>query len=541
MIFRSVRLSLALVPIVFTLATTSGWAAPVPSTGEVIRSLPAAPVPVRTAPELRFEAGALSDVTPGGERITVSEIRLSGNRVFASDVLLAQLRDFKNKSYDLAGLRDLANTLTVFYREAGYSFAKVYVPQQEVGQDGVELVVLEGVYGDISVVGESRSKALVEGYTRPLRSGDVINGKTLESVVLILGDIPGIRVAPVLRPGVNVGEGDLDLRVEQDDQAFGYLTYDNQGSRFSGAQRLSAGMSMPSIFGLAGHQLDLSITRSNEELQVLGLGYGAPLNGSGTRWSFSYSGVKYDLTNDINLEDITGRAEVFGLTVKHALRRSQRENVNVEVTAQKRRSTAMNGTQVSGDGIFQTIPVRVGFNRSDDWLGGGSWRGQVLYTRGFVDNRHDEVFEVWDKYALDVTRRQLLTSSLSLSARYATQRGKKPITDSSEQMGLGGTQGVRAYPSGEGAFTNAYVSQVELTLALESWSPYVFVDRARGFIHGAAETTPRNIGGYGVGTRWSGKAWSADTFAAWKRGGGTSSADAAHGNPVWMFSVQYSF
>jgi hemolysin activation/secretion protein len=121
-------------------------------------------VPVRTAPELRFEAGALSDVTPGGERITVSEIRLSGNRVFASDVLLAQLRDFKNKSYDLAGLRDLANTLTVFYREAGYSFAKVYVPQQEVGQDGVELVVLEGVYGDISVVGESRSKALVEGY-----------------------------------------------------------------------------------------------------------------------------------------------------------------------------------------------------------------------------------------------------------------------------------------------------------------------------------------------------------------------------------------
>ena len=99
-------------------------------------------MPVRTAPELRFEAGALSDVTPGGERITVSEIRLSGNRVFASDVLLAQLRDFKNKSYDLAGLRDLANTLTVFYREAGYSFAKVYVPQQEVGQDGGKVALI---------------------------------------------------------------------------------------------------------------------------------------------------------------------------------------------------------------------------------------------------------------------------------------------------------------------------------------------------------------------------------------------------------------
>jgi hemolysin activation/secretion protein len=541
MIFRCVSPSLALMPMVFTLATGACWATPVPSAGEVIRSLPSAPVPVRVAPELRLEAGALSDVTPGGERITLSEIRLSGNTVFTSDVLLAKLGDFKNKSYDLAGLRDLANRLTIFYREAGYSFAKVYVPQQAVNQDGVELVVLEGAYGDISVFGEPRSKALVESYMAPIRSGDVINGKTLETVVLVLGDIPGIRVAPVLRPGVNVGEGNLDLRVEQDDQAVGFLTYDNQGSRFSGDQRLSAGVSMPGIFGLAGHQLDLSMTRSNEELQVLGLGYGAPLNGAGTRWSFNYSGVKYDLTNDINLEDITGRAEVFGLTVKHPLRRSQRENINIEVTAQKRRSTAMNGTQVSSDGIFHTIPVRIGFNRSDDWLGSGSWRGQLLYTKGFVDNYHDDVFEVWDKYALDLTRRQLLTRSLALSVRYATQRGNKPITDSSEQMGLGGTQGVRAYPSGEGAFTNAYVSQVELTLALESWSPYVFVDRARGFIHGSAETTPRNIGGYGVGTRWSGKAWSADTFAAWKRGGGTSSADAAHGNPVWMFSVQYSF
>lgn len=488
-----------------------------------------------------MEAGALSDVTPGGERITLSQIRLSGNRVFDSDVLLAQLGEFRGKPYDLAGLRDLANTLTTFYREAGYSFAKVYVPRQEVGRDGVEMVVLEGVYGEIAVLGEPRTKALVEEYTRPLRSGDVINGTTLETVVLLLSDIPGIRVAPVLRPGVNIGEGHLDLLAEQDDQAFGYLTYDNHGSRFSGNQRLSAGVSLPSMFALAGHQLDLSITRSNEALQVLGLGYGAPLHGSGTRWSFKYSGVKYDLTNDINLEDIKGRAEIFGLTVKHPLRRSQRENVNVEMTAQKRRSTAMNGTQVSGDGIFHTIPIRVGFNRSDGWFGGGSWQGQIVYTRGFVDNYHDEVFEVWDKFAVDVTRRQSLTSNLAFSARYAAQRGTKPIADSSEQMGLGGTQGVRAYPSGEGAFTNTYVAQVEVSVAFEGWSPYVFVDRARGFTHGSTEVTPRQIGGYGVGTRWSGKDWSADIFAAWKRGGAVSSADAAHANPVWLLSVQHSF
>ena len=541
MIFQKIRFSFALVTVTLVLATASCWAEPVPSSGEILRSLPTAPESVRLPPVLRLEAGALSDVTPGGAKVTLSEIRLSGHRVFDSDVLLAQLGDFKNKSYDLAGLRDLANTLTTFYRDAGYSFAKVYVPQQQAAQDSVNLVVLEGVYGNISVLGELSAKALVEEFTRPLRSGDVINGATLETVVLVLGDIPGIRVAPVLKPGANLGEGNLDLFVERDDQASGYLTYDNQGSRFSGDQRLSAGVSLPSILGLAGHQLDLSITRSSEELQVLGLGYGAPLNGDGTRWSFNYTAVKYDLTNDSNLEDISGHAEVFGLTLKHPLRRSQRGNVNVEITAQKRRSTAMNGTQISGDGVFHTVPVRLSFNRSDDWFGSGSWRGQILYTRGFVDNYQDDVFEVWDKFVLDVTRRQSLTSSLTLSGRYAMQRGAKAITDSSEQMGLGGTQGVRAYPSGEGAFTNAYVAQVEVSMALDSWSPYVFVDRAVGFIHGSAETTPRNIGGYGLGTRWSGNALSADTFVAWKRGGRASSADTAHGNPVWMFSVQYSF
>ena len=512
----------------------------IPSSGEIIRSLPQAPLLQRPQPEIRLEAESLRDLTPGGETLVVNEIAFKGNTIFSADELISALNFTSGQEFDLAGLRAMANDLSSLYRESGYSFAKVYLPRQDVSQGRVEFIVLEGTYGAIEATGEPDLIALVNDYLSELTTGSVINGHRLESVVLTLGDVPGIRVAPILKPGKRVGEGDLAVEVIRDDGASGYSTIDNQGSRFSGENRVSVGVTTPATFGI-GHELSLSTTRSNENLKVVSIGYGWPISSRGGRFNFDYSYVSYDLTNNPDLEEIEGSTRIYRGTFSHRLVRAQTTNVTFEYGAQLRKAYAINGTQVSSDGLFRTFPLRMSFDSRDSFWGGGSWEGSLVYTKGDIDDYQNEIFESWDKLALEITRTQSLGKAVSAKWRIAGQGGEKAINDSSEQMSLGGIQGVRAYPSGEGSFTRAYVTQLEFQLNHDEFAPYVFVDHGNGFAHGTAETTVREIGGYGFGFKAALGAWSIDGFFARKRNSEGSTADETHDNPIFQISVQTRF
>ena len=516
------------------------FAVPIPPEGEILRSLPQVPDLTRSSPELRFEAESLDDLEAGGDVVTLKGFVFEGNSVFSDDDLIKILGDVFGIEYDLAGLRQLANQLSEFYREAGYSFAKVYLPKQDVSSGIIELIVLEGTYGRIQAVGEPELRALVESYLSELTPGSVIDGHQLESIVLTLGDVPGIRVAPVLKPGRQVGQGDLDVQVRRDEQSHGYLTLDNQGSRFSGENRMSAGITIPTFFGV-GHEFDFNVTRSNEDLKVVGVGYGWPIGDGGGRFKMDYSYVSYALTNSNDLEGIKGWSKIYRGNFVHPLIRSQTGNLWLEYGAQLRKAFAINGTQTSGDGNFRTFPLRLRFDSLDVFAGGGSWRGSLVYTKGDIDDYQNDVYESWDKLAVDLTRIQSVGNHVSLMWRLAGQGGEKPIRDSSEQMSLGGVQGVRAYPSGEGSFTRAYVTQLEMRFTRDGYAPYIFVDHANGFRHGSDEATSREIGGYGLGIRTSVESWSIDGFWSRKRNSQVSSADPEHGNLIFQVSIQKQF
>ena len=515
-------------------------ATPIPSSGEIIRSLPQAPLLQRPQTELRLEAESLDDLIPGGETLVVNQIAFEGNTIFSADELISVLNFTSGKEFDLAALRTMANDVSSFYRESGYSFAKVYVPRQDVSQGRVEFVVLEGIYGAIEATGEPDLVALVDDYLSELSTGSVINGNRLESVVLTLGDVPGIRVAPILKPGKRLGEGDLAVEVIRDDDVTGYFTIDNQGSRFSGENRASFGITTPTIFGV-GHQLSLSTTRSNENLKVVSIGYGWPISSRGGRFNLDYSYVSYDLTNNLDLEEIEGSTQIYRGTFSHRLLRAQTTNVSLEYGVQLRKAYAINGAQVSSDGLFRTFPLRLNFNSRDSFWGGGLWQGSLIYVKGDIDDYQNEIFESWDKLALDITRTQSLGNLFSAKWRLAGQGAEKAINDSSEQMSLGGIQGVRAYPSGEGSFTRAYVTQLEVQLNRDGFAPYLFVDHGNGFVHGTAETTAREIGGYGLGFKAAAGVWSVDGYFARKRNSEVSMADADHDNPIFQVSVQMQF
>src|SRR5690606_25490211 len=116
----------------------------------------------------------------------------------------------------------------------------------------------------------------------------------LERTVLILSDLPGVAVRPVVRPGEQVGTGDLDMRVSRTEPFAGALSLDNHGNRYSGSHRLTAQGAWNSPFTL-GDRLTAAVMATDEELYFGSIGYSLPLGTSGLRGEVSYAQSAYDL------------------------------------------------------------------------------------------------------------------------------------------------------------------------------------------------------------------------------------------------------
>jgi hemolysin activation/secretion protein len=150
----------------------------------------------------------------------------------------------------------------------------------------------------------------------------------------------------------------------------------------------------------------------------------------------------------------------------------------------------------------------------------------------------------FDKFNLDLARVQNLPAGFSLYGRYSLQLADRNL-DSSERFGLGGAQGVRAYPLGEGMGDEGWLGQVELRYAMENYTPYAFYDVAQADINNrpwdAASNQSRRIAGAGFGMRTTYQQWSGDLAIAWPTSGGTPQSDSREVSARLWFSLSRSF
>ena len=142
---------------------------------------------------------------------------------------------------------------------------------------------------------------------------------------------------------------------------------------------------------------------------------------------------------------------------------------------------------------------------------------------------------------------QALPVGFTLFGRASSQWANKNL-DSSEGYSLGGANGVRAYPTGEGNGDGGWFAQFELRYAIGDFSPYIFHDVGRVQINtDSADLSPavannsRTLSGSGVGLRYQRGSWSADVSAAWRLEGGDPTSDTRNRNPQVWVSTGYKF
>ena len=526
------------------LAVTPALAQTPPDAGQVLQQSQDRQVaPLESSVELELDGEPLTEDEPGGAEVTLQEVRFRGNTLFDAERLRAVLGEAADQPQDMAGLQQLANRISQFYRDNGYPFARALLPAQDLGSGVLTIEVVEGNYDRVYTSGPERLANELQPWLTPLEPDTPIASAPLERRLLLLGDLPGVAATPVMRPGRRTGTGELEVEVRPTQRVTGLVGADNHGSRYSGEYRGRTRINMNRLARI-GDELSLTALYSSEDTWLGNLRYESPIGVSGLRGALGYAHTDYTLGQ--GFEGYTGTADVYSAELYYPLLRRQQGNVSVSARyqykelddevefADYRRATESHG-----------LPLSLEFDARDALGQGGITFGALTLTPGKLERSAPGMPNSdygFTKTTLDVARLQALGNGFEVYARINAQWSDRDDLDSSESFNLGGPNSVRAYPVGEGSDRRGWLAQFELRYnAGRGFAPYAFYDAGRTPDGGEDPGEARELAGAGVGLRYRAGDFTLNVASAWKTQGGDAQSEGRQRDPRVWASMSYRF
>lgn len=106
----------------------------------------------------------------------------------------------------MSAFEQVASLVTELYKHKAYILATAYIPQQDIRFGVVEVVVLEGRVGEITVSGKRHySPDFIRGSFAQAMEEHVIRNLLFEWALLLLNDYPDPKVSALLEPGLSNG------------------------------------------------------------------------------------------------------------------------------------------------------------------------------------------------------------------------------------------------------------------------------------------------------------------------------------------------
>ena len=485
------------------LSCQQAWSADLPPNQSDLQQLPGSSSNLCAScnPGENLEAPTAKTAAPvtaasTGPTVIFREIRFNGARQISAQRLQALAAPYVGRPVGLTQLDQLAQQVTNLYHSEGYFLAQAIVPAQKVSGGVVEITVLEGRLGKVLLHVDPAaplSEAWVRKYLAPLEPGQPLRADSYERAMLLLSDQPGVKVQSGLQEGVEPGTTDLVVEVAPAARWSFAVNADNNGTKESGRARAGGSARWASPSGV-GDNFDLNALFSNGNGVNYGrVAYDRPLNGNGLRAGVGFSRVEYDLGGAFSELGATGTAYVTEALVSWPLLRQRSQNLLLRTRLEQRRLTdKFDAFDFESRKEIYGIGQGWGWERRDNWLGGGYWasNGELYY--GHLRFK-DDVAEQLDsgpfglhtagdffKLSGSLARLQGLTATQSMYFSIGGQTASRNL-DSSEKLALGGAHAVRGYATSEVLVDDGMLSTVEWRWsASELLTPYLFYDFGRG-------------------------------------------------------------
>lgn len=489
----------------------------------------------------------------------VRALRVTGAQAFPEAQLLEVTGFRPGSELSLFDLRVMAARIAEHYRRNGYFIAQAYLPAQDIQNGTVTIAVIEGQYGKVVLKNQTRvSNHLAGGLLGGLNSGDPVIVEPLETRLLLLSDLPGVRVKSTLMPGAVAGTSDLLVDLVPGQSVSGSVDADNAGNRYTGEYRFGTTLNFNELLG-QGDVATLRALTSGNGLNYLRGSY--QMQFGRARAGVSYSGLRYELGQEFASLGAHGTAEVASIFASYPLIRSRSANLHVGLNLDdKTFQDKVDATSSVTNRKAQTLTASLSGEARDSLGGSGLNSFSLAWTTGNIDLQTPaaQVADAasaqsggqFNKLGFSFARTQSVTESVSLSASVNGQVASKNL-DVSEKMELGGMYGVRAYPEGEAYADQGYVLNLEARYQLPNFSDgQTGQVQLIGFIDAGSVETNRNpwfvgnnrrtLSGAGVGLNWSDtNNYLVRVYYAFKLGDEAATSAPDKSGRFWIQAVKY--
>ena len=413
--------------------------------------------------------------------ITLKDIQFQGVSILGDMELKGIVEPYLNTPMTYEQMLEIGMTVEAYYRKNNY-LARAILPPQDLTQGVLLIDVIESVFSKIEIEQELADLPNTQEHVTALiesqqKTGEPLNTQSLDRVLALANDVPGINAQGSLRQGREPGETELLLKLYQGRTRQAELNIDNGGSRSTGAIRLMATLNWfnPGDFA----DLLNAAAVHTQGSDYARLAYSVPVGTDGWRMGVNASSMNYKvIVGDQGMVGAFGEAITKGLEWVYPLLRADDRSATVTLAAdtKKFQNTSAQGLVMS-DYEAKVMSAQVsGFYR-DLNPGGGTGTYSLQLSHGNInldgslsqqtDKNTVKTEGEFNKLRLNGTWQQAITTSTSTFVSYTGQLSDKNL-DSSEKMQLGGMNGVRAYPTGEGSGSDGQMVQFELRHQLES-------------------------------------------------------------------------
>lgn len=484
-------------------------------------------------------------------RFTISNVRLDAQELkLNKEALAGILSESVGVETTLPVFNQTVDKVTAYCRSHGYPASAAYVPAQESSDGTVTIKVIPGRYGEVRIENNSRLKEdVIRSFLKGLKPGDIIRTSSLETALYSISDLSGTKAIGVLSPGKDFGTSDLTIRVEDGKNSNTVLYAENYGSKSSGPYRFGLQESLYNVGG-TGARINVGALISNDNLHNYYANYETLVGHGGTKLGIGYSRMDYKLGGLFANTGANGTADTVSLFGSRPIYhlddrklewrfgydyRMLKDDLDTFGISYKKHS---HGVHVGLDGYNRWTGAVVDYGVT---LTAGTLGADSEWSRDQIEG--NKTGGGFAKMEASVTGIQALGHQTDVMLKLSGQTAFDNL-DSSEEMYLGGANGVRAYPQGEGSGDEGVLGTLELryhtNLPGLTLSTYFDAGYTR-LMHQGLEGWPNSSAtpkGWGIGVSYSKPDdWFARVDYARRIGGYDGMSQDAASKDRWWFIV----
>ena len=417
---------------------------------------------------------------------TLERVDTDPSEILTEAEIKAITDPYVGKTVSLEDLYAMTASINKLYETRGYAVCRAYLPPQRIHEGAVQIRLLEGKTGNVTVNGLRFTRQGYVTHRIHLEPGKVANTDILNDELQRFNATNDVQLRILVHAGEKPGTTDYEIAAFEPKNNHQVSLYvDNHGYDTSGRWREGVFYTMRSVTGQRD-ALRMNYLRSNGT-NIFGANYSIPVNNLGTMLDFDYgTNTTKIIKGSMEPLGVKGHSYVAGITLRHPLRVDEKRRYEVGFQYLHQKSQTDIGTK-SDSYVKWVNDTRNTYIPYISFTHYG--KSSVLYHKhslaftGF--NNLYNTSDNYTAYRLDaVYQKRLWKGQMLLGRLNAQVASEKKNMSTSDFFYIGGANSVRGYEEsflgGSQGFNASLTWQAPLDKK-QIWNAFTFVDYGRVF------------------------------------------------------------